>query len=262
MYPPPRNAVRVMLVAGITSVIGLALLAAAATFMVEKLLPATRREVNNEVIGFVYAVVGVAYAVLLGLIVVSAWNTLDQAEANTYAEASALSWLDWYGYSLPQPQHAEVESLVKQYTAIVISTEWPLMSRQQSSPRAWYVYLQLHEVVQEEQPTAPAAVARYHAAVNAADELGTARQERLNQLAGSIPALLWAALILGALITIGFAFIFGMKSSKTHALVLFTLTLLIGDLLLVVYELSFPFSGISVSPEAFQLALLRMQQVP
>jgi Protein of unknown function (DUF4239) len=251
-----------MPVVGILFIIGLALLAGAATFTLERLMPAKRREVHNDIIGFVYAVIGVTYAVLLGLVVISAWNTLDEAKANTYTEANTLSWLDWYGYSLPQPQHSEVQDMLKQYTGIVITDEWPLMARQQSSPLAWAVYLQLHELVQDQQPTAPAAVARYQAAVNAADELGTARRVRLSQSAEGIPALLWTALIAGGVMTVGFGFLFGMKSTGTHALVMFSLTLLIGGLLLVVYELNFPFSGIKVGPEAFQLALQRMNQVP
>jgi drug/metabolite transporter (DMT)-like permease len=251
-----------MPVVGILFIIGLALLAAAATFTVERLVPAKRREPHNEVLGFVYAVIGVTYAVLLGLVVVSTWTTVDEAKANTYAEANALSYLDWYAYSLPQPQHAEIEDLLRQYTYTVIHTEWPEMARQQSSPEAWGVYTYLHEVIQAQQPTAPAAVARYQAAVDASNALGSARRERLNQAADEIPPLLWAALVLGGFFTIGFAFLFGMKSTATHAVIMFSLTMLIGGLLLVIYELNFPFSGIKVSPEAFELALNRMRQVP
>jgi Protein of unknown function (DUF4239) len=254
--------VRVMPVVGILFIIGLALLAGAATFTVERLLPAKRREVHNEVIGFVYAVIGVIYAVLLGLVVISAWNGLDQAKANTYAEGNALIWLDWYAYSLPQPQHAEVEVLLKQYTVVVISIEWQEMARSQPSPEAWSVYQDLHKLIVAQQPTTPSDVARYEVAVNAADQLGAARRQRLNQAAESIPALLWVTLIMGGVITIGFAYLFGMKNTTTHALVMFSLTLLIGGLLLVIYEVNSPFTGIKVGPEAFRLALDRMEQLP
>jgi hypothetical protein len=66
----------------------------------------------------------------------------------------------------------------------------------------------------------------------------------------------------GGIITIGFGFLFGMKSIRTHALVMFSLTLLIGGLLLVVYELNSTFNGIKIGLGAFQLALDRMQQIP
>ena len=250
-----------MPVMGILFIIGLALLAAAAAFLLERLVPAKRREAHNDVLGFVYAVIGVTYAVLLGLVVIATWNTLEEARTNTYTEANALIWLDWYGYSLPQPAHAEVEDLCTQYAYTVITAEWPEMSHLHTSDQAWPVYQQLHKIIQAQEPTAPAAVARYQVAVNAADDLGAARRQRITQAGEGIPPLLWAALIMGGLITVGFGFLFGMKSTRTHALVMFSLTMLIGGLLLVVYELNFPFSGISVGPEAFQLALQRIQEL-
>ena len=250
-----------MPVVGILFIIGLALLAAAATFTVERLIPAGRRMVHNDVIGYVYAVVGVTYAVLLGLVVITTWNTLDETRANTYSECNALIRLDWYAYELPQPQHTEIEDLLKQYATVVITTEWPELAHQQSSPEAWSTYQELHKLIAVQRPTAPADVAQYQIAVDAADQLGAARRERLEQSAEGIPPLLWAALILGGAMIIGFAFFFGMKGTGTHAIVMFSLTMLIGGLLLVIYELNFPFAGIKVGPEALQLALERMQEL-
>jgi hypothetical protein len=251
-----------MPVVGIIVVVGLALLAAASAFAFEKLVSAERREVHNDVVGFTYAVVGVCYAVLLGLVVIGALNTQEQARANTYTECNALIWLDWYAYSLPQPQHTQIEDMLEQYTAVVVSAEWPAMAHRQSSPQAWSIYQHLREVILVQQPTEPAAVARYHVAVDAANQLGAARRERLEQSANGIPWLLWAALITGGVITIGFAFLFGMKHAAPHAIIVFSLTLLIGGLLLVTYELDYPFFGsVKVGPQAFELALARMQQL-
>jgi hypothetical protein len=247
---------------GILVIVGLALLMAAGTFVLERLLPAARRETHNDVVGFVYAVVGVAYAVLLGLVVIAAWNTLDDARANTYTETDALIQLDWYGHSLPQPQHAEVESLLKEYATVVIGVEWPELSRQQSSPQAWDIYTRLRDLVQAQQPTTQAAEARYQQALDASARLGNARRERVDESSDGIPPLLWAALILGAAITVGFPLFFGMKSTAAHALVMFSVTLLIGCLLLVVYELNYPFGGlVRVGPEAFILALQRLREL-
>jgi len=241
-------------------IVALALLAAAGVFVLERMVPAKRREMHNDVFGFVYAIVGVAYAVLLGLVVVAAWNTLDQAQSNTYTETNALLQLDWYGYSLPQPAHGEIENMVKEYAEEVIDNEWSLLGHQESSPKAWNVYTQLEAIVRAQQPTAPAAVARYEQALDGAADLGDARRERINQAAEGIPAPLWTALILGGAITVGFAYFFGMKSTSAHAVVMFSLTLLIACLLLVVYEINYPFDGaIKISPEAFELALQRMK---
>ena len=53
-----------------------------------------------------------------------------------------------------------------------------------------------------------------------------------------------------------------MKHAAPHAIIVFSLTLLIGGLLLVTYELDYPFFGsVKVGPQAFELALARMQQL-
>lgn len=244
-------------------IFGVALLAAAGVYGLEKVVPATQREVHNDVFGFVYAVVGVTYAVLLGLVVVAAWNTLDEARENTYTESNAVLQLAWYGHSLPQPQHREILQLATEYMELVINTEWPELSQQQSSEQAWSVSTQLRNLVQNQQPTRPAAVARYEQAIEAASQLDDARRERIEQSKEGIPTLLWAALVLGGFVTVGFAFFFGMKSTTAHAIVMFSLTLIVASLLLVVRELDYPFDGlVNVSPEAFQLALELIKQIP
>ena len=243
-------------------IVALALLAAAGAFVLERMVPAKRREMHNDVFGFVYAIVGVAYAVLLGLVVVAAWNTLDQAQSNTYTETNALLQLDWYGHSLPQPAHGEIENMVKEYAEEVIDNEWSLLGHQESSPKAWNVYTQLEAIVRAQQPTAPAAVARYEQALDAAADLGNARRERIDQAGEGIPCMLWATLLLGGVITVAFAFAFGMRSRTAHVLVVFSLTLLMGALLLVTYQLNYPFSGAArISPDAFELALQRIQGI-
>jgi Protein of unknown function (DUF4239) len=251
-----------MPVLGTLIVIGAAVFMVAALLIVGRLVPAAKRERHNDVVGFVYAVVGVIYAVILAMVVIAAWGSLEDAKTNTYTETNALLQLDWYGHSLPQPQHAEVQGLVKEYTEIVIHDEWPLLARHQASGKAWAVYTQLRDLITGQQPTASADVIRYQQALNAVAQLGDARRERLNEAGDGIPLLLWTALVLGGVVTGGFAFFFGMKSMFSHALIVFCLSLLIGYLLLLVYQMNYPFSGVTrIGPEAFELALQRMQTV-
>jgi hypothetical protein len=61
---------------------------------VQRAVPLSRRQEHNEVAGFMYAVLGVAYAVhavLLGLMVVAVWQDYEVAEASAAKEANAVS---------------------------------------------------------------------------------------------------------------------------------------------------------------------------
>ena len=48
--------------------------------LVERLVPATSRQPHNDVAGFIYAALGVIYAVLLALVVIAVWGEYDAAK--------------------------------------------------------------------------------------------------------------------------------------------------------------------------------------
>ena len=70
--------------ASVAAVVGLAL--------VQRLLPATiRKKHNNDVAGFIYAALGVIYAVLLALVVIAVWEEFGRARVTVESEANALA---------------------------------------------------------------------------------------------------------------------------------------------------------------------------
>lgn len=57
------------------------LLATGGLVLVQRLVPIAVRRQHNDVAGFIYAVLGVVYAVLLGLMVVAVWEEWNTALA-------------------------------------------------------------------------------------------------------------------------------------------------------------------------------------
>lgn len=250
-------------------VLGIVLLAAGAAaatamlFAVARLVPLAKRKPNNDVLGFVYAQVGVIYAVVLAMVVVGVWEARSQADENTYTETNALLQIAWYSRTLPEPERGRLGALTEQYTGTVIHREWPLMAEQRDDPAAWRQFTDIREIINTRQPTTGADQARYEGALDAVGQLGDARRQRVNEAAtAGVPILLWVALLLGALVTIGFVYLFGMESLRAHAGVVFSLTFTVGVMLLIVYEFNYPFTGpLKVNPTAFQLALERIRLV-
>ncbi|MBA3913814.1 MAG: DUF4239 domain-containing protein, partial [Acidobacteriales bacterium] len=82
------------------------------------------------------------------------------------------------------------------------------------------------------------------------------RRIREMQSRSSLPALLWAVLVVGAVVTITCACLFGVEELKVHMLQVFFLTFLIAIVLVAIADIDRPFSGpVHVSSEAFQLAI-------
>ena len=64
---------------GLLVVGGACLAAVLGLVLVQRLVPMTIREEHNDVAGFIYAVVGVIYAVLLALVVIATWEEFGRA---------------------------------------------------------------------------------------------------------------------------------------------------------------------------------------
>jgi predicted PurR-regulated permease PerM len=81
------------------------------------------------------------------------------------------------------------------------------------------------------------------------------RREEHNDVAGFIYAVLGVAYV-GGVITVSFTYLFGLKSSVAHALMVAALTLLICGILFTIAEFDNPFSGIiEIRPDAFKETL-------
>ena len=95
------------------------LVAVAGLMLVQPLVPATRRKEHNDVAGFIYAVLGVAYAVMLGLMIIAVWESF--AEAETRSTRKPPSWPRSPGSPIgcPNPR-------------VLTSRSWPALS-----PRLW-----------------------------------------------------------------------------------------------------------------------------
>src|ERR1700731_3735367 len=59
-------------------------------FLVRRVVPHTVLKQHNDVVGFVYAVVGVVYAVLLAFTIVVCWEQYEGAARNIEEEASTV----------------------------------------------------------------------------------------------------------------------------------------------------------------------------
>ena len=105
--------------------------------LVQRLVPIERRQEHNDVAGFIYAVLGVAYAVLLGLMVVADWQDWQAAHDSTTQEANELAAVFWLAHGLPEPEGRHIQELARDYARVEVRQEWPLMEGGKSSPKAY-----------------------------------------------------------------------------------------------------------------------------
>jgi hypothetical protein len=113
------------IVYGVLVVGGTCLVALAGLEVVQRLVPATSRQRHNDVAGFIYAALGVIYAVLLALVVIAVWGEYDAAGETVEQEANAVAEIYWLAHRLPEPEGSHIQELARSYAEEVIHKEWP-----------------------------------------------------------------------------------------------------------------------------------------
>ncbi|MFJ5234576.1 DUF4239 domain-containing protein [Kitasatospora sp. NPDC088391] len=239
--------------------VGMLLLTAGGMYLVQRHASVPARESCNDVAGFIFAAVGAFYAVLVAFVVIVVWENASTAKAATFEEADELAGVYWMARQLPLPQGAALEGLTLDYAHAVVGTEWREMADHRSDPAATALMYRIRETALAFEPDGDRQTVLYENLVQHVDGLAGKRRARLNMIADSVPPLLWAALIAGAVVTIAFTFLFGLSNTWAHLAMVLSLAGLIGLSLIAVKEMNYPFDGAnSVRPTAFEVFLNRL----
>jgi hypothetical protein len=232
------------------------LVAVAGLVLVQRLVPPERRVGQNDVAGFIFAVLGVAYAVLLAFVVIAVWEEYKTAQTTAESEAHELAGVYFLASRLPEPERTRIQDLARTYARVVVEEEWPMMERGQTSPRADSLVRQLTLKILEFDPHTKGEQVLYESGLTQLHDAADARRSRLLEVREGIPNLLWVVLVVGGVITVSFTYLFGLKSNVAHALMVAALTLLICGILFTIGEFNYPFSGVvEIRPDAFKEVL-------
>jgi hypothetical protein len=232
--------------------------------LVQRLVPHEKRQEHNDVAGFVYAVVGIVYAVLLALLVIAVWQQFQKANETVEGEANAVAEIAWLAHRLPEPERHVLQEDARSYAQEVVDEEWPRMEQGlegvQSFPEGWDLIDDIRATLQEVEPST-AAEQDYHAqGIDQIQRLYDARRMRFVAAQEGIPGVLWAVLVFGGVVTVGFTYLFGLRNSWAHRLMVMSLTAVIALVLFAIVAMDHPFSGgATVDPGAFEQILERFE---
>src|SRR5438552_4623677 len=106
----------------------------------------------NEVAGFIIAVVGTLYAVVIGFITIVMWQHYQTAQERLSLETASVldGWRD--AVSLPQPQRRLVRADMLEYAKAMIGEEWPRMRGGDRSPKGDTIIMDTTTVVGQLDP--------------------------------------------------------------------------------------------------------------
>ena len=205
---------------------------------------------HNDVAGFIIAVVGVIYAVLLAFVVIVSWENFSNAESTVGQEASALRSIYRESQAFPPDVRVRIRADVLTYASTAVEKEWPAMAEgQPGSPEVNQVLDDLSQSLVQLPAATPVQQEYIGAEADRFNQLVGFRSQRLDYVERGVPAVLWIALGVGAAVTIGFAMIFGLRITALHLIMTGSLSAVIGVLLFVSVAIGQPFAGdVAVTP--------------
>jgi hypothetical protein len=234
-------------VPGIWLCVGIVVVAVAVSLLglvlVRRSVELRRLRSLHDVAGFILAVVGILYGVLLGFMVVIQWEQYTTAVNDASAEAGSVSNVYRDAVALGpagRPLAAAVRNYVEQLTYV----DYPYVAKHlEGDPtvdRAFNSVLTAVIKLRENVPTDSFFV---NQAVEDVAAVSQGRRTRIEDSSATLPGPLWLALLAGGVLTIGFTYFFGLESFRAQAIMVSALAVIIALSLFVILDFDLPFSG-------------------
>ncbi|HEX3783456.1 MAG TPA: hypothetical protein VHX38_27645 [Pseudonocardiaceae bacterium] len=245
---------------GLLWMLGAMLVAAGLMIGVRRYVSEAHRHSGDEAAGRVFTVVAGLEAVLIAFVLISLFDAVGSARAGSYTEADSMVAVYWDANLLPPATATKIQKLVLSYGNTVLNQEWPAMSAGQPLSDTGKSQLdQLHDAIASYVPTTFVEEDRQTQLTNDLSTVFQARQQRIEASSVRVNPLIWAALIVGAVLAVGLTCLFGGDKLWTHVAITCVLAGTVTVLLFAAFQLQDPFSGaVHLNPTAFTAALTQL----
>ncbi len=209
------------------------------------------RQVNDVVI-FVAANYGLIYAVLLGLLTVGTFETTKALQDHISSEASSLSTMYHSAEGYPEPMRSAFRAGLRDYTHYVIEKDWPA-HRLAMTPNGGEHRLQaIRQTLFSFEPASKTQEVLHGEIIREFNAMNVSREQRLDAVSSSMPAVLWWVVIFGAIVSI--VFIWMLHMDLVPQLFFGSVTaLFLGVMTFLIYAMDHPLQGaVSVDPGPYQ----------
>jgi len=246
--------VGVLVTGTIVVTVGLVLLG---VWLIRRLVPVTREGFDAEVSSQMLGVVASLFGLLLAFVIVIEYQNFGSAQDNVGQEADSLAAITRDSAVLPSAQGARVRGAIGTYVRAVVTDEWPKLREGRESPQASNDVTRIYTALEAAKPASPQATAFYDDAVRQLDEALIARRDRLSAASGGIPPLVLALILVGAFVIVAYVMLVGSRSFWFHTIGACSIALVVALSLVVLVDLSYPFSGdLVVSSDPFKAGVL------
>jgi hypothetical protein len=207
---------------------------------------------TNEMLGVTFEFVGIAYAILIGFVIVSLWESQQTASDKIAAEAAALDDMAVLAHGLSAADRAAVDDGIRRYVEAVAGEEFERMEDGHHSAAADRTEDELLDTVLALHPSTDLQVDLQSKLIDSYNVLTDVRTERLGLAEDKLAGELWILVLASSLAMVLLIAAFETDGKwDVGATAIISVT--IGLVLFAMVALSYPFSGqVSVDPSPLQ----------
>ncbi|MFB7633870.1 DUF4239 domain-containing protein [Streptomyces sp. NPDC056149] len=206
-----------------------------------------------DVIEYLTMMVGVVYAIVLGLAIAGVWEARSTAEDTVRAEAQALHEVSARAQAWPAPVRDAIRADANSYVSYVVHKEWPVMAdRGELTEQGDALLAKVRSDVIGYHPRDDYERESYQPLVDQVAAADSARMARSDAAEPTLPGVVWFGLIVGGVISIGVMFTLQIRRSARELLMAGVFSALIAFLLFLVWDFDAPFSrGLPTAVDPF-----------
>jgi hypothetical protein len=194
-----------------------------------------------DVLEYMTMMIGVVYAIVLGLAIAGVWEARGAAEDAVRTEAQALHEVSVRAQVYPEPVRQRIRQDIDAYVGHVVGVEWPSMAEHGGlTEQGADLLTRVRRDVSGHTPRTEIENQMHQPMVDQLAAADDARSAREQSSGATMPGVVWFGLIAGALATVGMIFTLQIRRSARELLMAGLFSALIAFLLFLIWHFDAP----------------------
>ncbi|MFF5002431.1 hypothetical protein ACFY3G_06350 [Streptomyces phaeochromogenes] len=206
-----------------------------------------------DVIEYMTMMIGVVYAIVLGLAIAGVWEARGVAQDHVQNEAYALHEISERVRVYPPDVRDRIRDDVNVYVSHVVTTEWKAMADDgKVTDEGTKLLAKIRNDVTDYEPRTDFEAQAYQPLLDQVTAADNARTARAESTAPTMPGVVWFGLITGAVVTVGLIFALQIRRTLREVILAGLFAALIAFLLFLIWDFDAPYSrGITATADPF-----------
>ncbi|MFF2076721.1 hypothetical protein ACFVXG_18410 [Kitasatospora sp. NPDC058162] len=206
-----------------------------------------------DVIEYITMMIGVVYAIVLGLAIAGVWEARGAAQDDLFREAQSLREVSDRAVVYPVEFRDQVRADVDAYVTYVVTVEWDYMGQNgEITDKGTQLLDKIQTEVVSRAPASELEAQAYQPITDRISQASDARNQRGQNAGPTMPGVVWFGLVGGAVVTIGMLFALQIQRTPRELVLAACFSVLIAFLLFMIWDFDDPFArSVSVTTQPF-----------